>query len=728
MYDIDGSVQHVLAEAERVATRLKLHAEAIRRAGSRPVEDEFRGLCISEEEVDELIAAGGPETGSGDGIGGLVSPLAARLQQAERDAEAIRVDVEQEGGTLRLSQLKREYGLNDFEVETLLVCLLPEIDSRYERLLAYLNDDVTRKRPTIGMALECLAGGSRRLAARWSFLPSAPLAAYHLLRIGDDRDSGSMSFLSRTLRIDDRIANYLLGSNEIDSRIRGCVRLVSPGTRLGDMAQDEALGGQLRRLAGELGGYGDGVCYIWGPPETGRKTVAEALCESTGRPMLIADTPGLRNCEVPFEMATSLVAREAQLQSACVCWADIDPLMAQEENAAKHLRSVIEGTSRLRSPAYLTGQVDWHPGEAFNGRAFVTVALPLPSGAQRRVLWNSCLDVQQTDITDAELNDVADRFKLNAGQIKNAAAAAKGIARSDGRTSVSTSDVYAACRAASNQKLSTLARKVQPRFGWDDIVLPRDQMLQLREIAAWVKHGSRVYEDWNFNSKLALGRGLNVLFAGPSGTGKTMAADILANELGIDLYKIDLATVVSKYIGETEKNLDRIFGEAQSSNAVLFFDEADAIFGKRSEVRDSHDRYANIEIAYLLQKMEEYEGIAILATNLRKNLDEAFARRMHFCIEFPLPEEPERHRIWQRIFPGEAPLSGDVDLGFLARQFKITGGNIKNIALGAAFLAATDGGTVCMEHLMRATKREYQKVGRLCTEADFGPYFNVVKG
>jgi SpoVK/Ycf46/Vps4 family AAA+-type ATPase len=207
-----------------------------------------------------------------------------------------------------------------------------------------------------------------------------------------------------------------------------------------------------------------------------------------------------------------------------------------------------------------------------------------------------------------------------------------------------------------------------------------------------------------------------------------MASEIIANELGLDLYKIDLSTVISKYIGETEKNLDRIFTEARNSNSILFFDEADAVFGKRSEVRDSHDRYANIEVAYLLQKMEEYDGIVILATNLRKNLDEGFARRMHFSVEFPLPEEPDRLHIWQCIFPREAPLAGSLDLNFMARQFKVTGGNIKNIALGAAFLAAGDGATIKMEHLIRATKREYQKIGRLCTDVDFAKYFDLVKG
>jgi SpoVK/Ycf46/Vps4 family AAA+-type ATPase len=257
-------------------------------------------------------------------------------------------------------------------------------------------------------------------------------------------------------------------------------------------------------------------------------------------------------------------------------------------------------------------------------------------------------------------------------------------------------------------------------------VLPQEQLTQLREVMSYAKYRYRVYGEWGFDRKLSVGKGLNILFSGPSGTGKTMAAEIMAGELGLDLYKIDLSTVVSKYIGETEKNLDRVFKEAQESNAILFFDEADALFGKRSEVKDAHDRYANTEIAYLLQKMEEYEGIVILATNLRKNMDDAFVRRMHGAIEFPFPEQESRRRIWAGIFPPEAPLASDVDGAFLARQFKLAGGNIKNIALHAAFLAAEADSSISMAHLIRATKREYQKLGRLCSRADFGPYYELV--
>ena len=225
-------------------------------------------------------------------------------------------------------------------------------------------------------------------------------------------------------------------------------------------------------------------------------------------------------------------------------------------------------------------------------------------------------------------------------------------------------------------------------------------------------------EKWGFGAKLSLGKGINALFVGPSGTGKTMAAEIIAQELQLDLYKIDLSGVVSKYIGETEKNLDRIFTAAENANAILLFDEADALFGKRSEVRDSHDRYANIEVSYLLQKMEQFEGITILATNLRQNLDEAFVRRLAFTVHFPSPGEADRRRIWEGIWPSAVPLGQDVDLAFLARQFKLTGGNIKNIALAAAFLAARNGTVISQTHLLQATRREFQKLGKALSEVE----------
>ena len=320
-------------------------------------------------------------------------------------------------------------------------------------------------------------------------------------------------------------------------------------------------------------------------------------------------------------------------------------------------------------------------------------------------------------LSDLDLTLLAGQFLLTATQIRDAVASARDAAAQRNEP-LAPADLFAAARAHSSPALGSLARKIEPRYTWSDIVLPDDQMAMLREIIATVRGRPIVLETWGVGQKLASSSGVTVLFSGPPGTGKTMAAEVVAAELSLDLYKIDLSTVVNKYIGETEKNLGRIFDEASNSNAILFFDEADAIFGKRSEVKDAHDRYANIEISYLLQRMEDYDGVTVLATNLRANMDDAFKRRLQFAVDFPFPDEAYRLRIWQALFPISVPRADDLDLTLLARRFKLAGGNIRNIIISAAYLAATNGGKISMDHLLHGARRELQKMGRLINEKD----------
>jgi SpoVK/Ycf46/Vps4 family AAA+-type ATPase len=346
------------------------------------------------------------------------------------------------------------------------------------------------------------------------------------------------------------------------------------------------------------------------------------------------------------------------------------------------------------------------------------VHLPRPGYSLRVDLWEARRD-RLPDEVDTEA--LAATFRLTAGQIDEAIATAEAVSRGGPLT---TDAVYRGCRAQSTQRLGSLARKVDPHYTWDDIVLPESAMTNLREVAAHVTHRGTVYDDWGFDARFSLGNGLTVLFTGPSGTGKTMAAEIIAQDAGLDLYKIDLAKVVNKYIGETEKNLGRIFDEAADSDAILFFDEADALFGERTEVQDAHDRYANIEVNYLLQRVEEHDGTVVLTTNLEGNIDDAFRRRIHLSVEFPLPDRAAREAIWDSIFPAETPV-GDLDVEFLS-SLSLTGGNIKNVALTGAFLAAEDGGLVEMPHLVRATKREFEKTGNVIDPAEFGQYRDLI--
>jgi SpoVK/Ycf46/Vps4 family AAA+-type ATPase len=391
---------------------------------------------------------------------------------------------------------------------------------------------------------------------------------------------------------------------------------------------------------------------------------------------------------------------------------------------------VFKAIAELSWLTFLAGSAAWHPPVEFmQQHIYIRVELPASTFETRKQLWEHCLNDGRAAISPPELTVLANAFRFHTGQIHEAVHAARNLALSrDGvGYRLTVHDLYEACRLLSNQRLTHYAQKIHPKFTWDDLILPSDRKLQLREICQWVKYHHVVFDAWGFERRLSLGKGLNILFAGPSGTGKTMAAEIIAGELGLELYKIDLSVVVSKYIGETEKNLSRIFAEAASSNAILFFDEADALFGKRSEVKDAHDRYANIEINYLLQKMEEHEGIVMLATNLQKNLDEAFQRRLQFAVEFPFPDEDHRLCIWHSVFPPAAPLAADIDFHFLARRLKLSGGNIKNIAINAAFLAAEQASTIGMPHVIFATKREFQKLGRQCVKSDFEQYYELVK-
>jgi len=722
MRGFENSMAHLMAEIERMDLRIRMQILRWRERIGQAADDEFRGLYISEQEMDSLLATGpvpsAPETSS------LASPLSRSLQRIEAEIAARKAESLREGTALRLVNLAVAFGLSDFEVDALLLCLLPELSVRYERLYGYLHDDVTRKRPSVHLILECTTERFEdRLKRREAFLPHAPLFAYHLLCIEDENRSMPSPLLARALKIDDRIASYLLGSDAPDSRLIGA-RLIQPVASLETMMLDEDARSDLTRICRSLKDEPGLVLHLQGPPGAGKKTAAEAICRSLGLPLFMVDAPLLSASDLSLETLVTLAFREARLQGAAICWDHFDSLL----NNDRAVRVLTAQTLAFPFPVFFIGQVSWQAGDAFADKGPLRLELDTPPYTVRRKLWETHLDGDGSGVSAADIDEIADKFHFTPGAIRDAAAAARNIARGWGEGMVTASDLYAACRMTSNHKLAQLARKIIPKHRWEDIVLPREQTAQLHEISNYVRFRHLVFDTWRFGDKLSSGKGLNILFAGPSGTGKTMAAEILAGELGLDLYKIDLSTVVSKYIGETEKNLDRIFTEAQNSNAILFFDEADAIFGKRSEVRDSHDRYANIEIAYLLQKTEEYEGIVILATNLRKNIDEAFSRRMRFAVEFPQPEEADRLRIWKKIFPPQAPLAQDVDLIFMARQFKITGGNIKNIALGAAFLAAGDGGTIKMEHLIRAAKREFQKIGRLCTDADFAQYSELVRG
>jgi AAA+ superfamily predicted ATPase len=650
----------------------------------------------------------------------VVSAIEAR--KAEIAARA-RVSLER-GVPLLLPRLARLFGLSPFEQDVLLLCLAPELDLKYERLYAYLHDDATRRMLSIDLVLRLLCRtAEERATARESFLPGSRLRRCCLVDVITTDPEPPL--LARPLRLDARIAEHLAGSSRIDGWLGSSLRLVRPPDE--PVAPPEpptpmrqALEQYLDRPHSE-----PWLAVFHGPDRLQRERTARTLCAAAGLPLLVADLDVLVDLDRPFETAVRSVFREAALHSAAVYFEDADVLHDGDKPTvrSRHFEAALMDMGWI---TFLSGRAAWEPPDALKRRWLFSTEFPVPPYAGRRHLWEEALDGQAAG--DVDVSELAARFRFTTAGVLNAVSGARNQARlrGDDTGAVSHSDVQTACRAESSHGLQRYARRIATSYAWEDLVLPAEVKQQLHEIVEFIRHRETITAEWGFGAKHALGRGTNILFTGASGTGKTMAVGIIAAELGLDLYKVDLATVVSKYIGETEKNLNRVFQEAETANAVLFFDEADALFGRRSEVKDSHDRYANIEVNYLLQKMEEHEGIVVLATNMSKNMDEAFVRRLQFTVVFPFPEEAERLRIWQHVFPDAAPLDNDVRFEFLARRMKIAGGNIKNIALGAALLARVDGGTIGMRHLVLSAKREFQKMGKICARTDFGEYYELV--
>ena len=624
-----------------------------------------------------------------------------------------------------LVKLQQTYGLSAFDLDLVVIALAPELDRRYEQLYAYLQNDVRRHRPTVDLALNLLCSDpTTKLARRDHFATDAPLIQHRLLHLVGRADRDHFTLLTHDLQLDDQIVRLLLDQPGLDQRLVATCELVRSQVALDTLPVSVAAQRGLTQLTQQAWNQHRPLrLYFQGPDRTGNQRLAATLASAASAPLLVTDLERMLAAQLDIEQTFRLIYREAWLQKAWVYFKGLDQLTKETQAIVR--RTLGSALATHPTLTILSGQTPWVP-PATGPLGVITIPLPLPTFAQRRYYWQTHLTQLGLPLSEAELDSLSDRFRLTPDQIADAVATTAHQAAwqvACGLSSVSSPQLSAFCAAARAQAghdLATLARKIEPRSSWDDIVLPAKQKSQLQDLCAHAKYHHLVWETWEFERKLSLGKGLNALFSGPPGTGKTMAAEVIAHELELDLYQIDLSQVVSKYIGETEKNLNRIFTAAANSNAMLLFDEADALFGKRSEVRDAHDRYANIEVSYLLQKMEDYEGIAILTTNLRSNIDEAFVRRLRFIIEFPFPGEQERQQIWQQIWPDAIPLSSDLDLDFLARQFEVTGASIRNIALTAAFLAASDGGNITHHHLLGALRREYQKMGKILMESDFG--------
>jgi hypothetical protein len=575
------------------------------------------------------------------------------------------------------------FDLSLFERELLLLCAGVEMDSLLAEHCAEAQGRPGKTHATFGLAIACLPD------PHWSALtPSRPLRRLRMLEV-----QGAGNLTSAPLRIDERILHYLAGLNVLDPRLESLLRMSPAPEWLAE--EHQSVAAHVTRLVASYAPYCP-LVHLCGDDPLGQEDIAASVARDAKSQLFVVKADDLPAIGPDSEQFLVLWERESQLLSGALL---IQCANSGLSSSASRLVEWLQGLVFLasREPVRLT-------------RAFIRVDANKPRPVAQKELWQKALGAAARNL-NATVDDLSEQFRLSARMIFSTGS----LLASEERP-LQPEDLWNACRALARPKLEDLAQRIVPCATWDDIVLPEPQMRTLRQLAAQVRYRLTVYETWGFAAKGRRGLGVSALFTGASGTGKTMAAEVLARELSLDLYRIDLSAVVSKYIGETEKNLKQVFDAAEEGGALLLFDEADALFGKRSEVRDSHDRYANIEVGYLLQKMEAYQGLAILTTNLKSSFDTSFQRRLRFTVNFPFPDAAQREAIWRKVFPDATPTQG-LDHKKLA-QLNVTGGSIRNIALNAAFLAAELGTPVQMANLLEASRLEAQKMERPLADSE----------
>ncbi|MEW5959504.1 MAG: ATP-binding protein [Chloroflexota bacterium] len=598
--------------------------------------------------------------------------------------------------------LGQRFGLSRFEQQVILLCAAMELDTRIAGLCAKAQDDPNRPYPTFALAMALFDEPA------WDVLsPERPLRYWRLIEI---HQPDTQPLTTSPVRADERIVNYLKGLNYLDDRLQPLlVPLELPANRAEFPPLPPSQQVAVELIANHLEQISltnrPPVIQLLGPDSPSKQLVAWYAANDLGLHLYRLPAQLLPPQVAELETFIRLWQRESLLLPV-ILYLDAHDL--EGESPTDGQASTINRFLARRDNVCFLDTRDVRP-ELGQGTISLEIAKPTP--AEQQTAWTEALGVEST-ATTASPALLSGQFNLNLTTIHQIAQTT--WASTNG--SFGHQHLWDACLESTRPRLDILARRLDPKATWQDIVLPEEQLVLLRRIADQVAQRSRVYEEWGFRNRMNRGLGISALFGGESGTGKTMAAEVIANELRLNLFRIDLSAVVSKYIGETEKNLRRLFDAAEDGGAILFFDEADALFGKRSEVKDSHDRYANIEINYLLQRMEAYRGLAILATNVKSALDDAFLRRLRFIVDFPFPGVADRRRIWQKVFPPETPTAG-LDFDFLAR-LKLAGGSIHNIALNAAFLAAKANPPVTMPVILSAARAEFRKLSLPVNEAD----------
>jgi ATPase family associated with various cellular activities (AAA)/Winged helix domain, variant len=669
-----------------LARFLVAHADRKRHAGNS-------AFGPSSDEVARTLA----HTANGD----VTAQLAAEKARVDEAVAAFRAAIARE--PTGLARLRRVFSLSELDIQIVAVLLAPELDHELERALTFAVDDFTRKRGDVGFVARLIGAGDP--AATDDVLvrlgDDAPLRRHSVVAVAATAD---VPATMRPVRIADRIVAFLRGHDAIDEIVRGLVRVDADPPLLADVVMAPERVAQVERA---LESSRNARVLLAGPDGVGRAMVVEALLGQTGRIAVRIDIAAIvAEGRIPERVAAAL--REAALRDAC---AIVDGGTAIGDDVPRPLvHAIADGAAGLAVPIVFTlsGRPAWL---AHAVPDLLELDIPAPTFRERLEVWRRALGALASP---DDLEIVASRYAFTGATIVRAARRAIASARlRDADARVTLDDLGDAARLMFTHRLGGMAQRIPTGFKWDDLVLPKDTLEAVREVVRFARYRPFLLEDWGFAAKLPYGRGISAILAGPPGTGKTMVAQLLAKELGFDLYRIDLSQVVNKYIGETEKNLAKVFDEAETSHAVLFFDEADSLFAKRTNVTSSNDRYANLEVNYLLQRMETYEGVTLLATNLEQGLDEAFKRRVRFAIQFELPEADERRRLWRSMFPAQVPLAPDIDWDMIAKRFEMAGGYIKKAVLRAALMAAEAQRPLTTADLLEAARQEYREMGRI---------------
>lgn len=657
---------------------------------------------------------------------------------AERRLQEEWEQLAQQGQVPQLEYLFRVFGLSRFQRHCVYMSLAPELDGTYEQRFASLQERRSYL-PTLELCLNTFPAPEEertQLLAQWR--GSRQVLSYFFRP--DPQSEQSIGGLAARLKLDTRILDFLFDIMSPDPVLKDCGVIHWPGEE--ETVRFALYQGFLEKMKGCCAGSGKEhvLFYLKGEQGAGRRTLAKQLCREEGRPLLEVNLPQLMDSVPHVDQALIPLCRETVIRNAALMLTGLERLMGEgtpysagEDSEKKTrndwkdvLRILLTQLTQVTDRLFLVSEDGWDKTLSCAPWQKTELELDTPNTADRMALWQQYLEGIPLD-RGVELESAAIKFALNPGQIAAAAKQTKRLAAWDGVERVSEDILHRACRAQLSHNLGRMASRVNAAYTWDDLILPPVQKQMLKNACAQVEYRHRVFDQWGFGKKVAYGQGLSMLFSGPPGTGKTMAAQVIANRLGLELYKVDLAGVMSKYVGETEKQLGAVFDEVKKSQSILFFDEADAMFGKRTETKDAHDQYANVQTAYLLQKMEEYDGIIILASNFLQNFDEAFKRRLKFIIEFTLPDREHREQIWRSVLPPELPLQEDLDFDFLARSFELSGSSIKNIAVAAAFLAAEEGVPMGMAHLLTATQSEQNKTGKSVGQEELGEYYHQVR-